>query len=189
MNSGIEPSTSSTETISPQRIISPRFAWAARHDADIASPAVTSRSTSIGSETTLMRKHQPAEHSADHAAKRDQHPALGVVNTIVRNSGSMLVGAAAEQSDINRARGHQPGAENRQQHPRDDPDIVGRRRTWARRGNAASSNGAPLRGAAPSHRNRRRRRPEQTDPGDDREQEGSSWPLVVMTAATKPIST
>ena len=41
-------------TISTQRIISPLLRLAARDDADTASAVVTLRSTSSGSETTLM---------------------------------------------------------------------------------------------------------------------------------------
>ena len=37
----------------PQRTISPLLAWAARHDVETASAALTSQSTSIGNETTL----------------------------------------------------------------------------------------------------------------------------------------
>ena len=84
--------------MTPQRNSSPLFACAARHEAETASAALTSQSTSIGSEATLRRQHDPAEDGADDAAARRSAPSrAAVVKIIARNCG-IDVGVAKPNS-------------------------------------------------------------------------------------------
>src|SRR5438270_13911915 len=87
MNSGIEPSTSKAVTISPQRIIAALLACDARHEADTASAALTSRSTSIGSDATLSASTIHPKIAPITAPEAISAQPRGVVNTIARNCG------------------------------------------------------------------------------------------------------
>ena len=123
-------------TVSPQRTISGLFALTARHEAETAAAAPTSRSTSIGSETTLSASTTQRDR-ADQPADDDQRPAPRVVRTVARKPDEPGASSRTKRRRARPRRGatprRSPAGGRRQSRDRPPRDAC------ERRGNATSS--------------------------------------------------
>ena len=127
----------------PQRSISPLLAWAARHEAETASAALTSQSTSIGSEATLSASTiQPKTAPTATPATISAQP-RGVVKTIVRKPPIEAGVAQPKISDVENSRGDQPAEEDDQQQPGDDAHVVDGRAVCEHRRNWTNATSSP----------------------------------------------
>ena len=156
----------------PQRIISPLLACAARQEAETASAALTSQSTSIGSEATLSASTNQPKIAPTTAPPTISAQPRGVGEDHRQEAADRGRRRPAEKQRVEHAGGDQPADENQQQQPRHDPHIVEGRALADVEEVEPVDLRASSRGAARARRSRRRRRSEQRDAGDNRKEEG-----------------